>query len=489
MTDSLPVPIDSFTEVITVANLIDKVSKHKKIDLNPIYQRDVVWNEPKMSAFIDSLMKGYVPSNITVNIDTSSTLWTCVDGKQRITAIMNFYRNKIPWVRTDEEDEDLFIYFNHVPEDKQDEKNYVHLDKKQQKFYLERSAIVVTYNDLTYSMQCEIFNRIQNSMATTSGEQCFSLFRNPVVAAKFKEFCRKNDYANRTRFRNVEIILNIFYMKQNRELKSLSGRKEKKKFIDKLDELEEYDRVVELIEEDLKIYFSDDLMAHKDMLNKKITKNFVIVLFYLISLEKKKLNTLEKKDFPAIRKMIEKIWGKWNIVDGEINKDKSKMSTKVLEKIEKLYDKNNSAIIHPDKKSTKDKKSDNDDNSDDKSDQESADGSDVGSDNDSNIEADETPVKLNKSTKKIVISKDTKKIPTNKTKSIKLVKDPMQKKDVSGGDMDDGKEDLNTDDEMGDSDGENSQHSSKSQALTNKTKHHNKTKKNYKDVGSSSKHK
>lgn len=422
MTDALPVPIESSTEVITVNELIEKISKNKKIDLNPIYQRDVVWNEQKMSAFIDSLMKGFVPSNITVNVDTDEKSWTCIDGKQRITSIMNFYRNKIPWVRTDDAGEDMFIYFNHVPEDKQDEKNYVHLDKKQQKFFLERSAIVVTYNDLEYTMQCDIFNRIQNSMAATSGEQCFSLFTNPTVASKFKEFCRKNDYAARTRFRHVEILLNIFYMKKNRELKALSGRKEKKKFIEELDELEEYERVVELIEEDLKVFFSEDMMAHKDMLGKKMTKNFVIALFYLLTQEKTKLKDLEKKQFPEIRKMLGKIWGKWNIVDGEINKERSKMSTKVLEKIEKLYDKNNGPIAHPGKKSAKngtDEDSDADDATDDEDDEgsDAEDGSDVEDGSDDEDQEDEKVSKPTKTNKKVVKTKAEKKTPVKKVQS------------------------------------------------------------------------
>lgn len=463
MTDALPVPIESSTEVITVNSLIDKISKNKKIDLNPIYQRDVVWNEQKMSAFIDSLMKGYVPSNITVNIDTDSESCICIDGKQRITSIMNFYRNKIPWVRADDNGDDLMIYFNHVPEDKQDEKNYVHLDKKQQKFFLERSAIVVTYNDLDYSMQCEIFNRIQNSMAATSGEQCFSLFRNPTVASKFKEFCRKNDYANRSRFRNVEIILNIIYMKKNRELKSLSGRKEKKKFIDELDELEEYERVVELIEEDLKVYFGEDLMAHKDMLSKKMTKNFVIALFYLFTLEKKKLKDLEKKDFSEIRKMIGKIWGKWNIIDGEINKERSKMTTKVLEKIEKLYDKNNNAIA-PGKKASKDT-TNTDDDSDDEEDNESGDDSDQGSDNEKE-EIEEKPAKSNKITKN---TEKNKKAPikgkqSNSAKVTKTTSDVSDEEDNTNDEKNNDNENSDVSDEESDEEEEISQKSKKSQS-------------------------
>jgi hypothetical protein len=216
MTDALPEPLDSKTEIITVNELIDKLTKQKKVDLNPIYQRDIVWNEQKMSSFIDSLMRGFIPSNVTINVDSETDAWTCVDGKQRITSIINFFRNKIPWIRPDDTGSDMYIYYNHVPEANADEKNYVHLDEKQREFFLERKMIIVMYGDLNYPMQCEIFSRIQNSMPTTSGEQCFALFGNSAVAAKFKEFCRKNDYMPRSRFRNVDIILNLFYMKKTK---------------------------------------------------------------------------------------------------------------------------------------------------------------------------------------------------------------------------------------------------------------------------------
>lgn len=394
MADELPEPIISATEIITVEKMIEKLSKNKKIDLNPIFQRDIVWNEQKMSAFIDSLMRGYVPGNITVNVNTDEDAWTCIDGKQRITSIMNFWRNKIPWTRVDDDDDDVFIYFNNIPEDKKDEKNYYSLNKKQQQFFLERSVIIVTYNDLGYQLQCEIFNRIQNSMAATSGEQCFSLFKNSAVASKFKEFCRKNDYAKRPRFRNVDIILNIFYMKKNRELKALSGKKERLKFISELDDMEEYDTVINMIQDDLKVYFSEDLIAHKDLLSKKMPKNFIIAIFYLMGLEKTKLKTLEKKYFIDVRKMIGKMWDRWSVIDGEINKDRSKMNVKVLERIEKIYDKLKAPFTHPGKKvSNKDDSDDSDDDSDEDSDGET--------DKDSGSDSDDSDKKTKKGKKEI----------------------------------------------------------------------------------------
>ena len=369
----------------------------------------------KMGAFIDSLMKGYIPGNFTFTINTEPNAWICIDGKQRIISILHFFTNKTSWVCTDDVGTDMVIYFNHIPEDMQKEKNCICLDKEQQKFFLERPVIVVTYNNLNYSVQCELFNRIQHSMVATSGEQCFSLFRNPIVASKFKEFCRKNDYIDRTRFRNVDIILNILYMNNNRELKFMSGQKEKRKFIHKLNELEEYERAVKLIKDDLAVYFSEDMMAHKKISDKKITKNFVITLFYLFSLENKKPSQYEKKDFPNIQKNICKIWDKWNIIDGELNKNRSKTTTKVLEQIKNIYNKNKGLFIHnaSDGNSSDDNVSDNNTSDDNISDgNASDDNASDGNASDNKVSKVSKPIKT-----PITTTKSSKNVKNTKTKN------------------------------------------------------------------------
>ncbi|VBB18650.1 protein of unknown function DUF262 [Yasminevirus sp. GU-2018] len=381
----LPEPVNSATELLTISGLIDKVGKQKKINLTPVYQRDVVWSEQKMSAFIDSLMRGYIPSNITVNIDTDTETWTCIDGKQRVTSILNFCKNAIPWVRSEDDEDDQYIYFSVVPDGKKDNRNCTQLDKKQQKAFMEKSLIVVSYNDLDYNMQCEIFNRIQNSMSATAGEQTFSLFKNSEVASKFKEFCRDHDYTKKARFRIVDLLMNIMYMKKNREIKALAGRKEKKKFIQELDDMNEYNKVIKAIEKHLEVFFGDELMGHKDILDKKMTKNFVMVMFYLLSIERTKLCDLEEDHLPKVRRMMIKIWDKWNIVDGDINKERSKMSVKVLEKIQKLYE-DNSAIMNNLDGDEDDEDGDNDDNDDDDNDENTE---DEGGNDDADAEDDD----------------------------------------------------------------------------------------------------
>ena len=48
-------------EMLTVGALINLI---KTIELNPIYQRKIVWTDEMMAHFIDSVYKGIIPTNI-----------------------------------------------------------------------------------------------------------------------------------------------------------------------------------------------------------------------------------------------------------------------------------------------------------------------------------------------------------------------------------------------------------------------------------------
>jgi len=86
---------------MTVANICQLI-RDGLIDLNPEYQRDIVWNPKKQSMLIDSMYRGiYIPPVVfSVHWDTTSKakVRLCVDGKQRLTAISGFVSGRIPYV-------------------------------------------------------------------------------------------------------------------------------------------------------------------------------------------------------------------------------------------------------------------------------------------------------------------------------------------------------------------------------------------------------
>jgi hypothetical protein len=74
--------------------------KAKRLDLSPDYQRNVIWQTDKQTAFVESLFMGIiVPPIYVVEIPGKSLLddstYEVVDGKQRLTTINAFLTNKL----------------------------------------------------------------------------------------------------------------------------------------------------------------------------------------------------------------------------------------------------------------------------------------------------------------------------------------------------------------------------------------------------------
>lgn len=86
-----------------------------KFNFNPPYQRDSVWDEEKQSFFIDSILRNYPipPIFLHQKIDdaTGKITFEVVDGKQRLTAIVNFIDGKIVSASEEEDDDLTGVFF------------------------------------------------------------------------------------------------------------------------------------------------------------------------------------------------------------------------------------------------------------------------------------------------------------------------------------------------------------------------------------------
>lgn len=84
---------------ITIANFYEGYELNK-YNFNPPYQRKSLWTEEKKSFLIDSIVRNYPipPIFLHQRIDdtTGKTSYDIIDGKQRLTAIVEFIENKIP---------------------------------------------------------------------------------------------------------------------------------------------------------------------------------------------------------------------------------------------------------------------------------------------------------------------------------------------------------------------------------------------------------
>lgn len=84
-----PPDIVTFNELRSCADLV-RMHKQGSLELQPEFQRHVVWKTPSQTRFIDSLIKGLPVPSMCFSHDYSTGMWQVIDGLQRITAIIKF---------------------------------------------------------------------------------------------------------------------------------------------------------------------------------------------------------------------------------------------------------------------------------------------------------------------------------------------------------------------------------------------------------------
>lgn len=82
----------------TIESLLSKYYLHG-LDLNPDYQRDYVWEDSDKESLIDSIFNGIeIGKFALIKHDYSEDLlYEILDGKQRLTTLLDFYENRISY--------------------------------------------------------------------------------------------------------------------------------------------------------------------------------------------------------------------------------------------------------------------------------------------------------------------------------------------------------------------------------------------------------
>ncbi|KAJ7094685.1 hypothetical protein B0H15DRAFT_798834 [Mycena belliarum] len=156
------------------------------IDLNPPYQRDVVWPVQKQAGLIDSLFRNiYInPVIFALTVDEDGVpMRTCVDGKQasdarcvnswleyilnikqRLTSIQRFLDGQLPYIKSKKAQ---FYYTS--PESTKGHR--LQIPESRKKEFVEKEIVCVVYDELTPALEREIFQRVQLGMQLTTAEK------------------------------------------------------------------------------------------------------------------------------------------------------------------------------------------------------------------------------------------------------------------------------------------------------------------------------
>jgi len=143
------------------------------IDVEPPYQRDVVWSKPAQSSLIDSILKNkWVPtllfSERPACVDRfgrkRKARWVCMDGKQRLTSIRLFMDGVIPWYMKPKQP----LYFKQSDPPQPSRRL---LTEEQQEVFLSRGLTAAMYSQLTELQERDIFRLVQEGKPLTTGEK------------------------------------------------------------------------------------------------------------------------------------------------------------------------------------------------------------------------------------------------------------------------------------------------------------------------------
>lgn len=331
-----------------------------KIILDADYQRDIVWGDEQMSCFINSVIKGIVPSAILFNREENGNR-ICMDGKQRLTSLMRFIKNEIPVTLEKEGNdgrEEHTYYYERTPEDEKDDSIGI-LPENIKVEFLNRKIPIICYKYLSYVDQIDIFNRIQNGKPLEMGEIIPSIISDKKVNKELVELCeeckpffKKFIKSNKiTRKEHCRMIVELLMLYNEESMVNINKRS-----IERFAKDELTSELIKNFSEDvvpcMKIIFGDKILLHKDI-KRKLNQNIIMaIIFNLYEIYYDKLETM-KKQSDTIRQGIIKFVKYCK--DKEIGIGKSEKILNRLQKDLKEYIKPFNDKKKKNKKITKDK--------------------------------------------------------------------------------------------------------------------------------------
>lgn len=211
---------------ITIANFYEGYQLGK-YNFDPPYQRRSLWTEEKQSFLIDSIIKNFPipPIFLHQKIDdsTGKTFYDVIDGKQRLSAIIEFIENRLPV--TDEGGDNLEdnpvagLFFNDL--------NGEELSIHKGRFW--RYVIPIEYVDTGEQEVIDsIFDRLNRNGEPLTGQELrnSSYYGSDLLnlleeVSKWDFWRNRLSIVDRSRMEEIEFLSElIFLMLENRELQA-----------------------------------------------------------------------------------------------------------------------------------------------------------------------------------------------------------------------------------------------------------------------------
>lgn len=274
--DSKSINAFKYTATTTsVGSLINDLNRDKKIILDPVYQRAVVWEQEHSAKFIESVFMGVASPNITFTDNKEGKI--CIDGKQRCTSLKKFYNNEFPI----EIDGDIY-YFSQVNENKEHKNKTPKILTSEQRREFEKKLInIIEYTDLSYQDQAEIFTRLQYGINLTSGEIIVSKIQNEEVSKNYNSYCQKHAMSLKKYFKperkdNYKYISELMFL-INSEMGSAISKKSIDSFLSKLTK-KEFNNLSNIVDKIIDKVYTDEILKKEEIFGLKLSKSDELLL-------------------------------------------------------------------------------------------------------------------------------------------------------------------------------------------------------------------
>ncbi|ARF08380.1 protein of unknown function DUF262 [Catovirus CTV1] len=335
----------------SVSTILTEVNDKSKMDLNPNYQRGEVWVIAKRAKYIESLYKGIAPTPCIFNY--SDGMKTCMDGKQRISSIKRYVENEFAFEL--EETGEIIFYDKVIKENLSKDQlktPIIRVMTKTEKDDFNTLQIpTITYKNLSYSEQVDIFHRIQNGVALSIGELTATLFTKEKLSEMFVKYCDSKlklmkKYGDSKRKNHQNIIANAMYICSKNILRDIN-KNYKLEFFSNMNSESSLQTHMDQTSKVLEMVYGDNMLGHSSIKN-TIKKNFQLCLMYFFANNK-------SVDYAALRTVIIELDSVKDIGSSSAGKVLGNIYAKICEKYDQ-YTKNNNTDC--DEESDKSDKSD-----------------------------------------------------------------------------------------------------------------------------------
>lgn len=285
----------------TVRTLIQDLNNSERVDLNPNYQRNIVWSDKDESAYIDSVIHGMAPGNIIFAKDNEKKI--CIDGKQRCFSLLHFSNNEVPIIIDQQE-----FYYGPTEDDlpkKNDGLEVKLLPKNMRVVFEEQQLNIVTYDNLDYNQQAELFTRIQYGKKLTCGEKTSAKIKNEKVCSIMAKYCETHKeklqfyYGERKEY--YQFISKMFCILHKED--TAVSKTNIDKYLNKLNksDVKEQGKKLDKIINNL---FTDSILNSDEIRNWKLKTNLPMLCYKIYDRILKDKDVLSSKDIKTIKEII-----------------------------------------------------------------------------------------------------------------------------------------------------------------------------------------